>query len=621
MKLTSQDLQNNHIEDYKIDIINNKPQDNEKINSLIKIIAKNDEPSILCSADSRNPNYYSIIYANQKFMQTFNIDENFILGKDYDFLFKNINIDDDSEDQMAYVGIIKSVKDFKACEAIIDIPDIKKSFIKSRFKINFIPSEIIDDQKFGIFIFEKFKNNSDDGKKSNYSNSGTLRNLERMLRNERLLRDVANMVVSDIGISDVARKISKILCEHLKVDRCMLHDYNNGEASFIIEHCSNYVKPIFEDVSDVVKFNQSKNYEDLVKYLDFQYQLCEKIGRKDNKSTTIVVEDAIADKSFFAIEDICRKFSIRSQVVVSTAIDGNVNGALYIHQNERRGWLIDEIDLIEMIAEQFSIAIDRSRSIEKIMIANHRLLDKTQQLKEALKEEKNLRRMQNEFVTLISHEFKTPLQIIDSTRELLIRKIRTIKINDESIDKCFDKIKSGVTRMSSLIDSTMNLAKIENNKYSKAEKSNFNFRNFIVEIVEKNSNLLANKNVSTKLDIEQLPVEFLGDSKILDHVFTNVISNAIKYSKDNTEVKISGLISDDGKNAIVKVVDNGIGIPKEDIQNIGSKFFRASNTLAVSGTGIGLYLTKHFIEMHNGDIKIESELNVGTTITISLPIN
>ena len=70
---------------------------------------------------------------------------------------------------------------------------------------------------------------------------------------------------------------------------------------------------------------------------------------------------------------------------------------------------------------------------------------------------------------------------------------------------------------------------------------------------------------------------------------------------------------------MLRITDQGIGIPKEDLSNIGQKFFRAKNTLSVAGTGIGLYLTKHFIELHGGDVLIESELNVGTSVTVTLP--
>jgi hypothetical protein len=98
---------------------------------------------------------------------------------------------------------------------------------------------------------------------------------------------------------------------------------------------------------------------------------------------------------------------------------------------------------------------------------------------------------------------------------------------------------------------------------------------------------------------------------------TNIISNAIKYSKNDSTVKISTRTGE--KKVLIKVVDQGIGIPQDDLASIGKKFFRAKNSLAVAGTGIGLYLTKYFIELHGGSVLIESEINVGTSISVILP--
>jgi signal transduction histidine kinase len=149
-------------------------------------------------------------------------------------------------------------------------------------------------------------------------------------------------------------------------------------------------------------------------------------------------------------------------------------------------------------------------------------------------------------------------------------------------------------------------------------KQDFNIVASINEIIERNRTLAIDKSIEIKVDISAFPQVYNGDQKLLDHCFSNVISNAIKYSRNNTVVTINGFIDD--KNLTLKVIDSGIGIPKEDIQNIGKKFFRATNTLSVSGTGIGLYLTKYFVELHNGSVLIESELNIGTTISVMLPI-
>jgi hypothetical protein len=275
--------------------------------------------------------------------------------------------------------------------------------------------------------------------------------------------------------------------------------------------------------------------------------------------------------------------------------------------------------LVEIVADQFSIALDRSDSIDRVMVSNHALMEKTIQLREALKHEKEMRKMQNEFVALVSHEFKTPLQIIDSTREVVERKIRN-GITDESVSKALERIKNGVYRMNGLIGSVLNLAKIESGESSiKLERAPFNFKKLIEEIVDKNLTLATSKNIKILSRLEDVDRDFNGDVKLLDHAFTNIITNAIKYSKNDSVVKILAKANDE--KFALRVIDQGIGIPKDDIGNIGKKFFRAKNTTAVAGTGIGIYLTKHFIEMHEGEMRIDSEINVGTSVTVMLPIS
>ncbi len=575
------------------------------------------EAKIICGTKKNNPNYFSIIFANKKFYETFFVNEFNLIGKSYDFLFSDIDLDYSSQDHQEYIRLIRAVKDLKDCSIICTISDHKFNLSKARFKITFSPLHSIDEySNHAIFTFEKvadqkYEDEIEVIKKTN-SNLVLLKNLERTLHNERLLREVGSLIISDLPIRDIAQKIAKILGEHLKADRCLVHDYKDAKTSFVVEYCNNYTKKMFQNSED------TEGLKLLTEYVSFQNYFFERHGNKDRKSSLIIAEDIAMDQNFEPIRKIYEKFSIASQISVTTAFNNKVNGGIYIHQSDKKNWLADEIELIEMIANQFSIAVDRSESIERVMISNHALMERTSQLKEALKQEKEMRQMQNEFVALVSHEFKTPLQIIDSTRELIFRKIRNYNIADESLDKSFDRIKAGIQRMNGLIHSTLNLAKMESSDGKiKLERQVFDLKSFVLEIIEKNSNLATNKQIKIVAKIEELPTEFNGDCKLLEHSITNVISNAIKYSKTNSTVKVLAKAND--KKVALRVVDQGMGIPKEDLINIGQKFFRAKNTLAVAGTGIGIYLTKHFVELHGGEVVIESELNVGTSATIILP--
>lgn len=595
-------------------------EDEEKIRlTLENVVSENELPAILCKSKDGNPNFLSVIYANKHLYEIFNITENHLVGKNYDFLFDDLDLDYSSEDQMEFIRLIKAVKDFHQCSIIVSAANHNfENLNKLKFKIDFYPQESEKNKDhYAIFTFEKIAIENDNKNKleneyGEKANMVLLRNLERSLRNERLMREIGNLIISDLPIDEIAKNIARSLCLHLKVDRCLIHDYKEGSTSFVVEHCDSSSKEIFCGSED------QKSIQNLTRYLNFQDHFYEKFGKKDGKSSISIIENVLEDPNFVKIHDVCKNYKIVSQIAISTMISGKLSGGIYLHQSSRRTWLHDEIELVETIADQMAIAFDRSMSIERIMTTNHALMEKTAQLRESLRHEQEMRKMQNDFIALVSHEFKTPLQIIDGTRELLIRKTKNLGEVKENFEKGLERIKSAVRRMTGLINSTLNLAKMESGEGDiRLEKTEFNFKEFIEDIIEKNQLLATNKGIKILTRIDELPEKFFADSKLLDHSFTNIISNAIKYSKNSGTVKI--IAKCDDKKIAIRATDQGIGIPKDDLHKIGKKFFRASNTLSVAGTGIGFHLTKHFIEMHKGVITIDSVLDVGTTVTVILP--
>lgn len=580
--------------------------------ALKKSLFKMDMPAFLCRINPEQAYYLEIIYYNDRFSKEFNLKDKKILGNNYDFLFDNIDCEY-SENHLQYIELLKAVKNFKTSQVNIDIKNNSKI---TNYHIEFHPSSFKDDCRYCILTFES--NNSEKSnetvrsKESMDSSMPLVKSLERKLRNEKVLRMISNIIVSDIPLKQIADQISNILLNHLRVSRCILYDYQEGNTGFISESCDKNSRSMIG--SDGGSLSPIRDY------INFQNGLFKDFNLEESSNTTMICNDVENDSNFEVISDVCQEFRIKSEISIITTFNSNVNGGLFLHHSNPTNWDVGEVEFLEIVAEQFSIAIDRSHSLDKVMEANQNLLQKTLQLRKSLKQEKKMRQMQTEFVAMVSHEFKTPLQIIDGTREVMARKMRNIAPNDTSINKFLDKIKNGVSRLNSLIQSNLDLSKIEMNQDAiKVNIEEFSLSELLSDILEKNSNLASDKKIKVNYDFSNLPEKFNGDQKLLDHCFTNVITNAVKYSNNNSAVEISTSIKDNA--VIIRVSDSGIGIPQEDIANIGKKFFRAKNTLAVSGTGIGIYLTKYFIELHKGSVLIESQLNVGTTISISLPLD
>jgi signal transduction histidine kinase len=608
----SQQPFNQEIEDYF-------EEDYDDSKELHDLIDGRLEASIICRDNKKIPNFLSLVYANNLFYLMFDIDENGAIGQNYDFLFSDVDLDNYSEDQAEYARLIKSVRDQQQCSVVLTTSVENIKYGNFKLHITYSPYLVRNDKftrNYGIFSFIKIENakKEDSNTLKTRSNIILLRSLERTLRNERTLREIANLIISDVQIDNLARTIAKILCEHLKCDRCVIHDFKSDNTTFVVEYCSSYSKKMISD-----EYSE-KNIQDLQKYINFQNDFYQKFGTKNKKSSIALIRDVFNDENLRGINDICNEYSIASQIAITTTFNGVVNGGIYLHQSAKNSWIEDEINLIEIIAEQFSIALDRSNSIQKVMIANHALMEKTLQLKDSLKQEQEMRKMQNEFVALVSHEFKTPLQIIDGNRELIARKLKNANFVEESVFGYLEKVRSGIQRMNGLINSTLHLAKMENSDGKiKVEEQEINLFDLIEDIIEKNTNLAQQKNIQIHYKINELPTSYMTDPKLLDHAISNIISNAIKYSRNNSHVKIIGKIFDDC--IAIRVIDTGIGIPSKDLESVGKKFFRAGNSISVAGTGIGIYLTKHFIDLLAGKIIIESKENFGTVVTVILQKN
>jgi signal transduction histidine kinase len=588
--------------------------DEKKILLLRKSIHRVENASFLCRIEPSNPNFLEIIECNSEFLKLFDLKEIEVLGNSYDFLLQSAGEDYGSVSHFDYTKLIKAVKSLQIADVKVNIRYPKNHSKSVDFKVTFVPSSYKTENIYCIFGFEKLNTNNSEFVDVDIEPTILIQNLERALRNERILRSVSDMIASEPDLGNTAVKISKIICQYLKVDRCIVYDPDNSDSGFLIEYCGDGLKKLSEagDCND--------KSSPIARYINFQNKAFLDLNNLKKSNTTIICENVKNDSKFEPIEDLCREFNIGSEIVVIMIFKDEIIGGIYIQQSSSRKWLLEEIQLIEIVASECAMAIDRANYTHKLLISNQGLVKKTAELASSLAQEKKMRELQSEFVALVSHEFKTPLQIIDGARELILRKAKSLNVVDEFIDKSLLRIKSAVSRMNNLIQSNLTLSKIEISENGiEVNKQDFDIKNLINDIVEKNSHVVSEKNINIDINIENLPDTFNGDQKLLDHSFTNMIINAVKYSKAGSAVKISGGIAQD--KIFVRVVDQGIGIPAEDLEKIGKKFFRATNTLSVAGTGIGLYLTKYFIELHNGSVLIESELNVGTTITAFLPIS
>lgn len=234
------------------------------------------------------------------------------------------------------------------------------------------------------------------------------------------------------------------------------------------------------------------------------------------------------------------------------------------------------------------------------------------ELSNALDQQKKLNQVQREFVAMASHEFRTPLAIIDSCAQRIHR--RKHKLMPEDVDKFSNRTREAVKRMIELVESTLSAERM-NAGQLELELDECDPKQVILEICRRQEEMGSNISISTDLDM--LPSKILADAGALDQIFTNLMSNAVKYTTSKPIVKIAARC--EGADIIIEFSDNGIGIDSADLPRMFERFFRAKTSTGIAGTGIGLNLVKMLVESHGGTISVESEKGVGSTFKVYLP--
>jgi signal transduction histidine kinase len=249
-----------------------------------------------------------------------------------------------------------------------------------------------------------------------------------------------------------------------------------------------------------------------------------------------------------------------------------------------------------------------------LQIANTELKSTAEELKLALEKEKELNKLQRQFVAMASHEFRTPLAIIDSTAERLKRRVD--RLTPEEAIKRVDKIRDAVKRMVRLMESTLAAARMEEGKIS-VEIGTCHIGRLLRELCVRQQEI--EKTHTFNCELTDLPATIQADYNALEQVFTNLLSNAAKYSPGAPRIDV--IARREGDEVVIAVRDRGIGIDEDDLPKMFERFFRAKTSTGIAGTGIGLNLVKTLVEMHGGTTSVESKKGEGSTFIVRLPID
>jgi len=263
-------------------------------------------------------------------------------------------------------------------------------------------------------------------------------------------------------------------------------------------------------------------------------------------------------------------------------------------------------ELQTMVEELKQVNQERDVEIKKRIEAQNRTQN-------ALKKEKELNELKTKFLSLVSHEFKTPLSGI-LTSAMLLGKYKLTE-QQERRDKHIKTIVDKVHYLNNILNDFLSIEKLETGKI-KYNFSTFKISKVVNEVVY-NANMLLKDGQKINYPENIDYYSMYQDEKTVELALSNLVHNAIKYSSENTEIDIQ--ITQDAKNTTFIVIDNGIGIPAHEQKRIFNRYFRAENALLTQGTGIGLNIVKSHLENLNGTISFKSEERKGSAFTFVLP--
>lgn len=237
----------------------------------------------------------------------------------------------------------------------------------------------------------------------------------------------------------------------------------------------------------------------------------------------------------------------------------------------------------------------------------------TKALQDALEKEQEFVATQKQFINMISHEFRTPLTIMDGNAQVLEQN--AMHSDPATVMQKASTIRKSISRLIDLMEGLLSSNMLDTGEFT-AHKSNFDLKTLIEDLAQEYQN--GNPEAQIQCETTNIPDNIHADKKIITIILSNLLSNAFKFSPSEPQITITAEFI--GNELFIQISDNGIGIPENERNKIFDRFYRASNTTGISGSGIGLDLVNQLTKIQNGQLRIYSKENKGTDISVTIPI-
>jgi signal transduction histidine kinase len=381
----------------------------------------------------------------------------------------------------------------------------------------------------------------------------------------------------------------KLIGEFVEADRCYIGTVSNDlqTATIVNEWSASPTRPISAEWGSA-----------LSAWFVEQLQRLEPVAIPD-------VEQMPADAA--AYQTVLQQYGVKSCIDMPLLLDGRLYGFIgYESVTHQLDWSDETVALLEIVGEIYINALARRH-------AEQALIDK-EKLQTALDKEKELYQLRSQLMANITHEFRTPLAIIQTSVHTM--KYHYDDLEAEELIQHLERIDTHVENLATLFDDIIFAIRAEKG-YLTFDPELIDLKQFCEDMIAALGHAMKRPDQQISFSSDSSFVAFRGDRTLLEHILTSIVSNAIKYSPDNGQIQVR--LATSPSDITIIVGDNGVGIPDKDQERLFEPYFRATNVGTIQGTGLGLKIAKDCVELHGGTIAIESTEGIGTTFAINLP--
>ena len=457
------------------------------------------------------------------------------------------------------------------------------------------------------------------------SNNNQYHSLQKIVSNkiaqEKILHQITQHIQQDLDPLTILETIIKQTQSLLKTDRLLIYQIKipviaqQNKQTFV--DTVTYEAKASKSISSVLNYSEDSCFSEGHKSLDkYKEEFC------------LVIEDIDEYKLDSCLKNTMKQLNVKAKIAIPIIVKNNIWGLLIAHQcKQTRKWKNEEINFLRNITEYLALAIYQYQSSQKLKdqknLLEEQIENKAQQLKDALIVAQLAHQSKTEFLGNISHELRTPLTCVIGLSGTMLYWLKDIHQNDLSLEKrirYLQMIQDSGRKLLELINNVLDFADLQ------AGKSLLNIQTFSLQNLAKivkssaqeiaqhqNINIILDYQVSSELEL------FNADEERVYQILLNLIDNAIKFTGEGGEVVIK--FERNSTQTILKVEDTGIGINQEQIPLLFTQFkqLESYRNRIYPGTGLGLALTKHLVELHGGTIEVDSLIGKGSIFTVFLP--